>query len=811
MIEKYVEKNSDGTYSIDSGLPEFGYELISTIPYAYHLYKKNKLKKTTSGIDTTCLYFFSKEHHEVSEKRSWDNVKNLTKANFPNIEIHRNQLDWDFFDPPPYKEYFKSGAIKFQKPTVVICNRINKEWQGDPVNFIDRETLEKLFENLYRLYEIIYIDPSMFGSDYEDHASFIKNDIDSLLYKYSIRTFLSLRDEYPNISVNELQCRIYAGCERFISSNGGLGIFCSYFGGENIIYSRMCRESDKHINSFYAWYPRLSKSIIKVAENENDLINIVIEKWVKNNPLFNIIIRTSGRPNYFHDCIKSIKNQSYSNYNIVVGFDDPESMQYIQGHPCTAIAVKKNTEPEGKKPESEDYGIWFPFNSYFNQLLPYAAQGYVIYLDDDDCLDSNDALSNLSSVIKSEKADVIFWRVKFPKRIVPSDENWEKKVPVCRDMSTIGYCHSSRIKPVWEPWKRGDYRVAKYIYENAEKIAWHDRILTGLQRVKQDGYGLRDDKAIIDISVPPPLAVLITAFKATAHLERCIDSVINQNLKNSPLKIFVGIDGCTETFKEAKKLTRKYKEAVKFFYSKENCGTYKVKNALLRKIIDRDSLVFFLDSDDIIPGGFLDHYIAKHSELNADVLQILGVDISEERIAASLKKSQLKKNAIIRDLLDKINKNTTNLALEDALNLVVNYGTIENCGLYLSLLRKHTLLERINATHTEFKPVSRHPHGSFFARYTALETLNYFNEFRVAQDSDLLNRAKKTGLKTFRANRKNTFSFLVRSVRKSSLTQGAELGINSDARNKIVKINEERIRDGNLAGSGEMATLSIIL
>ena len=64
---------------VNSNCPEFGYELLSAIPYAYNLYLKGELKETISGFDTKCLYFFSPKHTENNCKRSWDNMEKLWK------------------------------------------------------------------------------------------------------------------------------------------------------------------------------------------------------------------------------------------------------------------------------------------------------------------------------------------------------------------------------------------------------------------------------------------------------------------------------------------------------------------------------------------------------------------------------------------------------------------------------------------------------------------------------------------------------------------------------------------------------------
>ncbi len=814
MAKNFVNLNENGSYSIDSGLPEFGYELIATIPYAYSLYKKGKLKSTSSGKDTNCLYWFSEDHTEVREKRSWNNVTGLLKSKFPNMHIHSSQLDWDNFEPPPFKDYYKDKAIKFSRETIVICNRKNDEWSGEPVNFLDHATLEKLFMLLSHRYEIVYIDPAMFGSDYEDHASFHSQDVSVLLEKYSVKTFSQLRNEYSEVSVNELQCKLYAGCERFISSNGGLGIFCSYFGGENIIFSKMCIELDVDVNSFYSWYSRFSKAIVSVVSKEVDLLALVEEKWVKDKPLVNVLIRTSGRPNYFYDCIKSIKNQNYLNINIIVGYDDPDSMQYIQVHPCTAIALKKYNGPSQKKPDGDEYGIWFPFNSYFNELLPYANKGFVVYLDDDDCFVDEAALSKLAAAIENNKSDVVFWRVRFPKRVVPSDLNWQKKVPVCRDMSTIGYCHAASIKPSWEPWKRGDYRVAKYIYEASKNVLWFDEVLTSLQRVKQDGYGLRDDKRNIDISGLPPIYVVITAFNSAGTLERCIDSVIfQQGLKNE-LNLIVGVDGCKDTFAVAKKLTRKYKEKCKFYFSKMNVGTYMLKNSLLAKVVDRDCLVYFLDSDDMLPANFMASYFKIYLETKPEVLQILSLNLDEMDLSeayGSFHEKTSRDFGESREIIHLIKMGKKKDALNLALRKVILVGSDTWCGIYLSILRGITYRERFLSEKLVFKPVTRFPHGSFFALYTTLEKVNFFNKYRVAQDTDFLKRANLLNIKIYKPDRTRTFSYLLRSVNKESLTLSHFYGIGSTERNKIIEINSRKIESGNFLGDNKKTDIFLIL
>ena len=113
---------------------EFGYELISVIPYANYLQSKGLLTETISGNDTECLYYFSPKHTINTEPRSWYNTP---KCATPNIKIHTNKLDKRQFLAPDYKNRFANDRFKFDKEIVIICNRVNIEWSTKPINYFD--------------------------------------------------------------------------------------------------------------------------------------------------------------------------------------------------------------------------------------------------------------------------------------------------------------------------------------------------------------------------------------------------------------------------------------------------------------------------------------------------------------------------------------------------------------------------------------------------------------------------------------------------------------------------------------------------
>ena len=588
---------------VNSNCPEFGYELLSALPFAYNQHLKGNLTETISAFDTSCLYFFSPKHTETNCTRSWDNMKKLWDTNFPNIKIHRPELDWDLFSPPPLKDFYKDKSIDFEKEKIIIFNRYNSEWGGPPINYLDLETLDKLFKLLSSDYQVIYINLTK-GEKYFDGAKPLTLNDESILKKYpKVLTIYDVLDNNPNLSYNETQLRLFSNCNKFISSNGGQLILSAYFGGENIIFSKKCRELDPNVNSFYRWYDKLGNGTFQHVNNYQDLIQLVKEKWVEKKPLLNILIRTSGRPNYFNSCINSIYKQSYKNWNIIVGIDDEKSKSYVQPEKCKLVNYNYSNYVYPNKPNSENYGIGFKYNLYLNDLQNEVKDGYIIYLDDDDFLYSNDSLKKLADNIKNDDS-LVFWRVKFPNRLVPSDDNFNKP-PKLKDVSGVGFAFHKKFKIKWEPFKRGDFRVADSLYKTIPNKIFLDEVLTALQRDKEDGFGMRDDKNFFELSI------LIPTFNNVEYIDECVNSILESS-KNFNVELLIGIDGCEKTLNHIKNKT--YPDFVKFYYFKTNNGPYDIKNTLA-KLSSSDNLLFF-DSDDIMSQITINEVISNFKSYN---------------------------------------------------------------------------------------------------------------------------------------------------------------------------------------------------
>ena len=463
---------------------EFGYELISALPYAYYLHSKGDLTKTISGNDTECLYYFSPNHEINTEPRSWYNTPKA--INIPNIDIHKPYLNKENFLAPPLKKEYANKEFKFKKETVIICNRHNIEWGKRPINFFNLNTLEQMFIMLQDKYQVIYINVEGRKELYDNAPPIQLGDYD-LLKKYP--KVINIHDLHKEgTSFNELQLKIFANCKKYITMNGGHSILASYFGGENIIMSKYGHPQTKEINpennSFYRWYNEFGGQRIKHVCNEKELISAIKVQWINKEPIVNILVRTSNRPNYFNNCIKSILSQTYKNINIFCSIDNKE--KYTIKYPVYPVNVTKVTKIKDRDKNNE-YGIKFPSNLYLNELQAKVKEGIIIYLDDDDIFSDNNSLRTIVDEYNKGN-ELIFWKVESQGRVIPNKNNWGK-APVSCDISGIGMAFDNKYKKFakWEPYKRGDYRVATKLYNNIEKIKYIDKILTKTQNGNNSG------------------------------------------------------------------------------------------------------------------------------------------------------------------------------------------------------------------------------------------------------------------------------------------------------------------------------------
>lgn len=490
---------------------EFGYELISVIPYAYYLQSKGLLEKTISGNDTECLYYFSPNHEINSQPRSWYNTKNCTT---PNIKIHKDYLDKSQFLAPDYKSRFANDRFKFDKEIVVICNRVNVEWSVRPINFFDLPTLKAMFELLQDEYQIIYINVEGRPELYDNENPISIGDYQLLKSYPKCINIHDLHKSNSDLTFNELQLMIFANCQKYITMNGGHAILSAFFGGENILMSKRgkpeARELHHSVNSFYRWYHELGGQRVIHVDNETLLLERIKMQWIDKQPVVNVLVRTSERPKYFEICIKSILEQTYKNVNIWVAIDSVHD--YTVKYPVYPVHVKKQKNIPVIE-NDENYGVPFPQNLFLNELQAKVKSGLIIYLDDDDKFTHNTSIELIvNSYLQGNQ--LIFWNVRSNKRTIPTSENFGK-APVCCDISGIGFAFDAKYKFLaeWEPYKRGDYRVATKLYNNIENREFINLVLTQTQNGQH--YGAKTD--LLKFEPMEKIKVEIVRLRNTRH------------------------------------------------------------------------------------------------------------------------------------------------------------------------------------------------------------------------------------------------------------------------------------------------------
>ncbi|HPI81636.1 MAG TPA: glycosyltransferase [Candidatus Paceibacterota bacterium] len=109
-----------------------------------------------------------------------------------------------------------------------------------------------------------------------------------------------------------------------------------------------------------------------------------------------------------------------------------------------------------------------------------------------------------------------------------------------------------------------------------------------------------------------PISIIITAYKASAFIEDCLDSIEAQAYfeNNDKYEILLGIDACPETLQKVKIIGHKYRN-LRVFMMEKNIGTYVTSNTLL-DIAQYPNIIRF-DSDDIMLPEMVEE-ILQHSE-----------------------------------------------------------------------------------------------------------------------------------------------------------------------------------------------------
>jgi len=282
---------------------EFGCELVLGVPYAYWLHKQGKLDKVITCRGMKPFYYFTDNVEEKYDYRTVDTSQSGV-MDLPNPWIHGNSrmgttktkpgvLDYSQWTPPPYKDYYSNNEFEFNKPIIVISNKIVMDHGQEPLAYFDLSTLYELFNYLTnKNYCVLYKRPKMTESEF----TIDQNEQTTIQKKHTISSYVEnlnkviddheLTEYYDDVyliddivnktkkyTFNEVQLMLFTNAEGFISIAGGNSIFCSYFGKKNITYITTSGEQSDGYYSKDSYIQKLSEcDVIPVLDKEDDII-----------------------------------------------------------------------------------------------------------------------------------------------------------------------------------------------------------------------------------------------------------------------------------------------------------------------------------------------------------------------------------------------------------------------------------------------------------------------------------------------------------------------------------------------------------
>lgn len=208
-------------------------------------------------------------------------------------------------------------------------------------------------------------------------------------------------------------------------------------------------------------------------------------------PIFNILIRNAYRPTLFSTCIQSVLSQTYTNYRIIMCYDNNRSLEYLS----SLKGYSNITIFKASKVDKQQSGF---YNLYMNELLSKVNNGWILFLDDDDKFMNNNVLTKIAAQITSIQ-DFILWKVKLGPELVYPRNIHEIEMG---KFTGIGCCFNSKFKDYgkWYAKLCSDYMYIWEILKNnkAFQRTFINDILTGTIHNQSGSKGKSEKYNILD-------------------------------------------------------------------------------------------------------------------------------------------------------------------------------------------------------------------------------------------------------------------------------------------------------------------------
>ena len=244
-----------------------------------------------------------------------------------------------------------------------------------------------------------------------------------------------------------------------------------------------------HYQKYGSWEGRIcNKEMMQYKINKNKIISNNKNSYINNytskttHKKINILIRTSNRPNCFSHNIDSIIKQNYHNLNLFISYDNDFTKEYI----LNQLNDKNlNFKIIQVKPNNNQYH----YNDYCNHLLKEVNDGYIIFLDDDDKFNHNNALKYINDYL--EEDIFLVWDYFRADKIIGPKKGQIKK----GNITSCGFCYNSKYKSFWPSEINADFTFIDNLLKNNDlKVGKLNKVLTsGINLNTIYGQGKRED------------------------------------------------------------------------------------------------------------------------------------------------------------------------------------------------------------------------------------------------------------------------------------------------------------------------------
>ena len=187
--------------------------------------------------------------------------------------------------------------------------------------------------------------------------------------------------------------------------------------------------------------------------------------------MINILIRTHNRPDKLRECIKSIKMQTYKKWHIIISADNDRAEKYTKPYGYEYIRTDK-IKYQKRKEKSRMRKYW---NVYLNVLQGRAKEGFIIYMDEDMVLYTENSLQLVADNSHEDKLLIFKYRIRQDIGTRPGKGDWGKP-PKRTHINTGCFSHPVKHKVRWRGISAGDYFAVSDLYRRLP-TTWLDEII----------------------------------------------------------------------------------------------------------------------------------------------------------------------------------------------------------------------------------------------------------------------------------------------------------------------------------------------